>query len=67
MKKQLLANDISPPPRTDQLDFVVCARIRTVAQFENNNQKVFQQLFAPRQTTEKPIVGAQVFIKTLCL
>jgi hypothetical protein len=34
-------------PRTDQLDFVVCARIRTVAQFESRNIQGFPATVRP--------------------
>jgi len=34
-------------PRTDQLDFVVCARIRTVAQFERRNYRRFPATVRP--------------------
>jgi len=47
------------------LDFVVRTRIRTVAQFEIANYRRFPATVAPRRTTEKPIVGAQVLKYTL--
>jgi hypothetical protein len=34
-------------PRTDQLNFAVCARIRTVAQFEIANDKHFPATVRP--------------------
>jgi hypothetical protein len=46
-KNDKLSSQFVDKPRTDQLDFVVCARIRTVAQFESYNYQRFPATVRP--------------------
>jgi hypothetical protein len=52
-------------PRTDQLDFVGCCGFAQLPNLKALMIRFSQQLFAPMQPTEKPIVGAQEFNITL--